>query len=115
MLGPLSSHSCDCSDALWAPQDQASKVRTYLSVCSTLPLQHKICVSKRPPNAAETWQRGYESVRFVTLFYYRAGLDEAPTKRRCKSIWYPLAANFASRFGTLWQLTSHPGWALEWG
>ena len=33
-VGPLSSHSCDCSDVLWAPQYQASKVCTHLSVAS---------------------------------------------------------------------------------
>ena len=46
-VGPLSSHSCDCSDALWAPWHQASKVCTHSVhglVCSVLPLQHEIHV-----------------------------------------------------------------------
>ena len=33
-LLPRSSHSCDCSDALWVTGHQASKVRTHPSVAS---------------------------------------------------------------------------------
>ena len=33
-VGPLSSHSCNCSGALWTPRHQASKVRTHPSVAS---------------------------------------------------------------------------------
>ena len=66
----------------------------------------------------ETWQRGYESVCFVARYsflYCRAGLDEAWTKCRCKSIWYPLAANFTSGLLALargkldhFRVTAHP-------
>ena len=104
-VGPLSSHSCYCSDALWAPRHQTSKVRTYPSVFSFaafLPCSTRFAYSKRWPNAAETWQRGYESVRFVARYsflYCRAGLDKTWTKWQCKSIWYLLAANFAFGVG----------------
>ena len=33
-VGPLSSRSCDCSDALWAPRPQVSKVHTHPSMAS---------------------------------------------------------------------------------
>ena len=41
-LGPQSSHSCDCSDALLVPQHQTSEVCTHPFIA--LPLQHDICV-----------------------------------------------------------------------
>ena len=85
-VGLLSSHSCDCSDALWAPRHQASKVCTHPSVVSFtafLPCNTKFAHCKRRPNAAETWQQGYESVLFVarySLLHCWAGLDEAQMK-----------------------------------
>ena len=48
------------------------------------------------------WQWGYESVHFVaccSFLHCRAGLDEAQTKQRCKSIRYTLAANFTPGVG----------------
>ena len=120
-VGPLSSHSCDCFDALWAPRHKASKICTSHTpihglIHSVLPLQHK-----RQPNTAETWQQGYETVRFVAWYsflYCRAVLDEARLKQRCKWIWYTLVANFASRvspcaeivepFKLLLHVTAHP-------
>ena len=104
-VGPLSSHSCDCSDANWTPQHQASKVRTHLSVALFavfFPCSTKFTYCKQQPNDAETWQWGYKLVCFVAWYsflYCRAGLNEARKKRRCKSIWYPLAANFTSGVG----------------
>ena len=47
-------------------------------------------------------QWGYESVHFIARYSFlhcRAGLDEARMKQQCKSIWYPLASNVASRVG----------------
>ena len=54
----------------------------------------------------------------LQLLHCWAGLDEAWMKRRCKSIWYPLAANFASGVGPcggivepfkcLLHVTAHP-------
>ena len=54
---PLSSHSCDCSDALWTPQHQASKIPTHLSMASFavfFPCSKKFAYCKRRLNAAET-------------------------------------------------------------
>ena len=105
-VGLLSSHSCSCSDALWATRHQASKVRTHPSMASfaaLFPCSTKFAYCKWRLNAAETWQRGYKLVSFVawhSFLHYRAGLDKARTKRWCS---------------TSWQLTSHPGWPLAWG
>ena len=82
-VGLLSSHSCDCSDALWTPRHQASKVRTHLSVASFaafFPCSMKFAYCKWQLNAAETWQRGCESVSLVARYSFlhcRADLDEA--------------------------------------
>lgn len=89
-------------------------------VRSVLSLWHKIHVLQ-VMKAAEAWQRGYESVHFLarySIFHRRAGLNEAQTKRRCRPIWYPLAANFASWVGAcaeivgplkhLLRVTAHP-------
>ena len=69
------------------------------SFAALFPCSTKFAYSKRRLDAAETWQRGYEPVRFVARYMYsffhcRVDLKEARTKRRC---------------GTPWQLTSHPG------
>ena len=89
-------------------------------VHSVLRLQFKICVVQAT-NASESWQRGYESVRFLARYSFlqrRAGLDEARTKRRFRSIRYTLAGNFASGVGVcteivglfkhLFRVTAHP-------
>ena len=107
-VGPLSSHSCDYSDALWAPQHHAgikdlhTPVRGLKLFTAFFPCSMKFVHCKWRLNAAETWQRGYKSVHIVAQYsflHYRAGLDEAQTKWRCKLIRYPLVANFASRVG----------------
>ena len=98
-VGPLSSHSCDCSDALWAPWHQASKVCTHPSVASFtvfFPCSMKFPYCKWRPKAAETQQWGYEFVARYSFLRCQAGLDETQTKRQCKPIRYPLVANFAS-------------------
>ena len=67
-VAPLSSHSCDCSDALWAPWHQASKVCTHPSMASFaafFPCSMKFMYCKWWLNVAETWQRGYKSVHFA--------------------------------------------------
>ena len=85
--------SCNCSDALWAPQHQVSKVHTTPSVASFtvfFPCSTKFTYCKRRLNTAETYQQGYESIRFVAQYnflYCRAGLNESRTNRQCKSIW----------------------------
>ena len=51
-------------------------------VRSVLSLWHEIHVLQ-VMNAAEAWQQGYESVRFLAryiIFHRRAGLNEARTK-----------------------------------
>ena len=56
-VGPLSSHSCDCSGGLWAPRHQASKFRTHPSVASFavfFPCSTKFAYCKRRLNAAAT-------------------------------------------------------------
>ena len=91
-LTPVSSHSCNCSDTLWVPQHQSSKVYTHLFVASFAAFFHcsmKFVYCKQRLNAAETWQQGYKSVRFVVWFSFLhclAGLDEAQMKWQCKSI-----------------------------
>ena len=85
--------TCDCSDALWVPQHQISKVRTTPSVASFaafFPCSTKFMYCKRRLNAAETYQQGYESIHFVAQYnflYYRTGLNESRTNQQCKSIW----------------------------
>ena len=105
-VGPLSSHSCDCSDALWAPWHQASKVCTHPSMVSFavfFPCSMKFMYCKWWLNVAETWQRGYKSVRFAAQYSFlhcQAGLDEARTKWQC---------------GTPWKLvTLYQGWTFAW-
>ena len=102
----LRSHSCDSSDALWAPWHQ---VCTHLFVasftafflCST-----KFAYYRWRLNTSETWQQGYELVRFVASYNFlhcRGGLSEV----RTKSIWYPLAANFALRWALAGRWLNH--------
>ena len=52
--GPMSSHSCNCSDALRAPWHQASKVRTHLSLASFTAFLPCSMNWKRRLNAVET-------------------------------------------------------------
>ena len=69
---------------------------------SVLPLQHKIHILQATIEccgnmATRLWVSLLCSM--LQLLHCRAGLDEAWMKRRCKSIWHPLAANFASGVG----------------
>ena len=92
------------------PQHPASVSHTPVCslVHSVLILQHKIHVLQ-VTNAAEAWQQGYESVHFLARYsiFYRADLDEAWTKGRCRSIWYTLAANFTFWVGACTELFKH--------
>ena len=94
-VGLLSSHSCDCSGALWTPWHQVSKVCTHHFValfvvfflCST-----KFVYCKWRLNAAETWQQGYKSQLSPLSGWPQRSMDET-------TIRYTLAANFASGVG----------------
>ena len=105
---------------------KVSHIPGHNLVCSILVLQYEICLLQ-VTNASEGWQQGYESVRFLVRYSFlhrRAGLNEARVKRRCRSIWYTLAANFASGMGAgagivepfkhLLCVTAHPQfWCLS--
>ena len=74
-VGRLSSHSCDCSAwrSLHGRHDigRTSKVRTHPSVASFaafFPCSTKFAYCRRRLNAAETWQRGYESIHFLARY-----------------------------------------------
>ena len=59
-VGLLSSHSCYCCDALWAPRHQASKVCTQSSVASFavfFPCRTISAYCKWRLNGAETWRQ----------------------------------------------------------
>ena len=70
------------------------------SFAAFFPCSTKLVYCKRPLNAGENWQWGYESVHLVAQYSFvlhcLAGLDQT---RWCKSIRYPLAANSESGVG----------------
>ena len=107
--GLLSSHSCNCSDALWTTRHQASKVRTHPSVAlfaAFFPCSTKFAYCKQRLNTAETYSNEATSrsalqhdAAFSTVGLASTNTDE-PTMQ-VDSV--------------PWQLTSHPGWAFAWG
>ena len=65
-VGPLSSHSCNCSDALWAPRHQASKVRTHRDlVRSVLPLHGQTDDASRFCPLAANFASGLEPFKHL--------------------------------------------------
>ena len=102
------SHSCDCSDALWVPWHQASKICTHIRglVRSVLPLQHEICVLQATTeccgNLATRVRVGplYSTIQLSSLSGWPQQITDKLT----------MQVNLVP-----WQLTSHTGWALAWG
>ena len=101
-VGPLRSHSCDWSVALTLGATTSDIKGSHTSirslVCSVLPLQHKICVfqvtTKHCGNLAMRL-RVSSLCNTIQLSLLSGCLRWSTDERRCKSISYPLAANFA--------------------
>ena len=123
---PMSSY-CR-SDLLQAPRHLASKFRTHPSVasfaCSSLHLQYEIYVLQAT-NTRSLAVRLWVSLHSSTMKHSPLSgcLWQSTGKATSGSIWYPLAANFASEVGAcigvvesfkhLLCATAHPQFLLE--
>ena len=109
-----------CASGTMTSGIKVSHIPVHSLVCRVLSLQYDICILQAM-NPLEGWQRGWESVHSLagySFLYRQADLDKAQAKRRCRLIWYTLAANFASGMGAcagivepfkhLFRVTAHP-------
>ena len=97
-VGPLSSHSCNCSDAFWTTRHQVPKVRTHPSVATFatfFPILQ--ATTEHCGNLATRLRVGplCHDTAFSTV-----GLASTNHRRTINaSPFSPMAANFASRVG----------------
>ena len=90
-----------CASGTTTPGIKGTHTPVRGLVHNILRLQPKIRLLQAM-NAVETWQQDYRSAHFVARYsflHHWPGLDKAWAKWQCKSIWYLLAANFASGVG----------------
>ena len=96
-VGPLSSHSCNCSDAFWTTRHQVPKVRTHPSVASFATF-FPINLATRLRVGPLCHDTAFSTVGLALTNHGRTN-NASP--------FSPMAANFASRVGPCMGIVLH--------